>query len=253
MLKLIFNADDLGYSQGINEGILRAQQQGVVTNTTILMNRPATAAALQMAKRGEVTGVGVHLCLTSGQALTDREEIPDLVDSQGSFLGRDIAAKGVPPKEQVKIELEKQIRTAKESGLAITHLDSHHHIHHNPSILPVVAELALEYQLPVRSVTREMREFFRDRGVVTSDLFIGSFFEKNATLDALIVILREAKENLKAGVIEIMTHPAVLDDYLLANSSYTYDREKELSVLTDKKLVAEIDRLGCQLTSYEEI
>jgi predicted glycoside hydrolase/deacetylase ChbG (UPF0249 family) len=42
----IVNADDLGLTEGVTEGILRAHRLGIVTSATVLANMPASETAL---------------------------------------------------------------------------------------------------------------------------------------------------------------------------------------------------------------
>ncbi|MGH9864633.1 MAG: ChbG/HpnK family deacetylase, partial [Candidatus Acidiferrales bacterium] len=38
MKRLIVNADDFGYTRGVNAGIVRAFREGIVTSTTLMAN-----------------------------------------------------------------------------------------------------------------------------------------------------------------------------------------------------------------------
>ena len=68
--RLIVNADDFGFSPGVTEGILRAHRQGIVTSTTIAANMPAAAAAAGRLAEARDLGVGVHLNVCQGPALS---------------------------------------------------------------------------------------------------------------------------------------------------------------------------------------
>ena len=57
----IINADDFGLSPGVNEGIIKAHQDGILTSATILANMPAFEDAVQLAKSYPSLGVGLHL------------------------------------------------------------------------------------------------------------------------------------------------------------------------------------------------
>src|ERR1700691_3292444 len=83
MKQLILNADDFGYTRGINEGIIRAHRDGVLTSATLMANGAAFDDAVERAKANPTLGVGCHLVLTGGFAVAPREEIPSLADSGG--------------------------------------------------------------------------------------------------------------------------------------------------------------------------
>ena len=42
---LIVNADDFGCTEGVNRGIAEAHVRGIVTSTSLMVNRPAAAEA----------------------------------------------------------------------------------------------------------------------------------------------------------------------------------------------------------------
>jgi len=279
LLKLIVNGDDLGYSPGVNQGIIRAMEQGIVTSTTLLMNRQFTKEAIDEIKAGRVAKVGIHLCLTSGRPLSEPGLIPELVDREGCFLGRDYMLQANLSPHQVERELRTQLVKALAAGIRVTHLDSHHHVHQNRWVLEVMVKLAREYALPIRSVNPGMAKYVHEQGIITPTGFIGDFYGGGVSSKNLIRLLQEAREKFakqeelqekksaeikgmaskKVGlaardmVIELMVHPAYMDEYLLANSNYTHDRERELRVLMDGELAVEIDRMGYKLISYGDI
>jgi predicted glycoside hydrolase/deacetylase ChbG (UPF0249 family) len=274
--KLIVNGDDFGYSSGVNRGIIKAIEQGIVTSTTLLMNSEATQEAINHIKAGRVADVGVHLCLTSGRPLTKPGLVPALVDRKGCFPGRDYLLDVTLPANQIERELRAQLEKALAVGIRVTHLDSHHHIHQNKSVLEVMVKLAQEYALPIRSVNPGMVKYLTEQGIITPTGFIGDFYGADVSAEKLLSLLRETGEKVtkmqglkdksyadiketainrgdrfaRDVVIELMVHPACVDEYLLVNSSYTYEREKELAVLTDRELFKEIDKMGYELISY---
>src|SRR2546422_2369516 len=87
MKRLIVNADDFGWSEGVNRGIVDAYRNGIVTRTTVLANGAAFDGAAQLARQERRLGVGVHLNLSDGAPLLPRWEVPSLVNEQGQFSG----------------------------------------------------------------------------------------------------------------------------------------------------------------------
>src|SRR5246127_5926014 len=63
---LIVNADDLGWTEGVNRGILEAFHNGIVTSTSLLANGAAFAGGMEAARSAPGLGVGVHLNLSDG-------------------------------------------------------------------------------------------------------------------------------------------------------------------------------------------
>ncbi len=83
MKDLILNADDFGYTKGINEGIIRAHRDGILTSTTLMANGPAFDDAVERAKENPKLGIGCHLVLTGGYSVAPRDDIPSLADKEG--------------------------------------------------------------------------------------------------------------------------------------------------------------------------
>ena len=72
MKELILNADDFGLTEGVNEGIIRAHREGVLTSTTLMANAPAFDDAVQRARANRELGVGCHLVLAGGPPVAAR-------------------------------------------------------------------------------------------------------------------------------------------------------------------------------------
>ncbi len=251
MLGLIVNADDLGYCPGVNKGIALGFQKGIVTSTTLLVNRIGSNEAIGRIKSGQIPAVGLHLCLTSSMPISPKEKIPSLVDQRGYFKTREWIVSSQLPVGEISLELKSQIEQVLSQSISISHLDCHHHIFENQQVLEAVAKLALEYKLPVRSISQEMGQYLRERCIATPDYFIGSFYGQRATQEHLLAELDKAKGQLKgSGIVELMVHPGIVDHYLLANSSYTGERQQELELLTSESIKSSILDRGFQLTNF---
>ena len=87
MKNLIVNADDLGWTDGVNRGILEAFHHGIVTSTSLLANGAAFAGGVEAARLAPGLGVGVHLNLSDGPPVAERETITSLLNDDGEFAG----------------------------------------------------------------------------------------------------------------------------------------------------------------------
>ncbi len=61
MRRAIINADDFGLCRGVNEGIIKAHREGVLTSATLMANMPGFDHAVGLAKDNPGLGVGIHL------------------------------------------------------------------------------------------------------------------------------------------------------------------------------------------------
>lgn len=276
--QLIVNADDYGRTAGVVEGILRAHQQGIVTSTTAMMNMPGIEEALRHAQSYPKLGLGVHLVFSAWRPLLPPEQIPSLVDDDGSFLGqKDVWARPEAiRRDELRAELTAQIeRFQALTGHLPDHLDCHHFVHSHPLFFAIYVELASQWNLPIRapfppeetlsqaaatvpliegSPPSEVRDMMRqDKGLMRAsgvrhpDHWVGTFFgEEAVTLENLLAIL----ENLSEGTTELMCHPGLADEQLLAESTYGRPREKELELLCHPCVREKLDELGIELVNF---
>ncbi len=247
MKKLIINADDFGLADGCNRGIIDAMKNGIVTSTTVMINMPKAVEAIDLAKKVGIKEMGVHLTLTCGKPLLSKEEVPSLVDENGRFYRRVAKLLPLVNLEEVEKELRAQIDEFLKTGLKLTHLDSHHHVHMYDGIKEIVSKLAKEYCVSVRHPDEKTKEYLSKLGIRTTDFFSMNFYGKDATLENLKRIIKQFPE----GTIEIMTHPAYVDEKLKNISSYNVNRAKELEILTSVEIKEWIEKEGIKLINFD--
>ncbi|MFZ4451478.1 carbohydrate deacetylase [Salibacterium aidingense] len=246
MKQLIINADDFGYSRGVNHGIIDAYTSGVLTSTTLMTNMPGAAHAYALAAEHPGLGVGIHLTLTCGRPLVSGHQT--IVEEEGTFrtLSYYSGHYHIDEKE-VYEEWKAQIDAAVQHGITPTHLDSHHHIHSYPGLTEVYTSLAALYQLPVRTPfpegKPEDRHFFFE--ATTTDHFEPNIETLKGDIEEMFV---------EAEMVELMTHPAYLDKPLIKGSSFLFPRADELALLTDPQIVRKLqDFPDLKLINYREL
>ncbi len=275
---LIVNADDLGLSEGVNQGILKAHQQGIVTSTTAMVNMPDALAGIRVIqKQAPKMGIGLHINLTYGEPILAASQVPSLVQVDGRFVA--VQCGLLSPRrwrfEDVEAEVRAQFeRFVQLAGKLPDHLDSHQMIDSLSLVCrKVVIQLATEHSLPIRKngqplidkLQQEVVNTGQIGKVVAPSLFklwpklkcartldpptiqpdsieIG-FFRKNASLENLLRILGQ----LPNGTTEIVCHPGYL-----GRKEDTYRmRETELAVLTDRKVHQKVEDANITLTSFD--
>jgi hopanoid biosynthesis associated protein HpnK len=276
--RLIVHGDDFGLSEAVNEGIVDAHRRGILTSTSLMANGAAFEHAVTLAKRCPTLDVGVHLTLTEERPVALQAALPELVDESGRFpphLLRLAAlhARGKIPLDAVRVELDAQIRRAREAGLPISHLDGHQHVHVLPGIASIVAELARAHGIaavryPVERVRGYMLRRFRGlrrlaeqlalgaagrrsplRRLKRSDEFAGFYFGGRLTEPNLLTLLTA----LPAGrTVELMCHPGNPD----AGGRYDhwrYSWPAERDALVSGEVRSLLDRRGVRLISYRDL
>jgi chitin disaccharide deacetylase len=144
---LIINADDLGYTRGINRVIAHCHRQGVVTSATLMANGNAFEDALTTIQDLPGLGVGVHLVLTELKPVSAPHLLPGLVSRHGNLPATPVALfravlTGTVSPRLLETEMERQVMKVIDRGVAITHLDTHKHVHVLPPILEAVLQVA---------------------------------------------------------------------------------------------------------------
>ena len=219
---LIINADDFGYAQGVNRGIVSAHEHGVVLSTSLMVDMPSAAEAAALARQHPNLGVGLHFAVTD-------EDGPTCDLSDVTALEK---------------ELHRQYQCCCDLlGHPPTHLDSHHHVHLRQEITPVFLAWAKAHHLPLRSLGPAQY----------NGGFYGQWYDEEwrphpvpelISVDNLAQLLRSLPE----GVTELACHPGYTSPDL--DSSYAAERESELTTLLDRRVPTLIRELGIILTNF---
>lgn len=243
---LIVNADDFGLTRGVSRGILDAHAKGIVTSTTLIVNRPIEPALIDELKASGL-GVGLHMNLTLGAPVASATRVASLVDAEGKFIRDAREAAKRANRDEARIELGTQIDVFRKIvGEFPTHLDTHHHIGRHEPILELVLEFARAIKVPVRSQDDQVRAAARRLRLRTPDHFMGESGPEPCWSPERVL---EHLAALPGGVTELMTHPGYFDEDL-AYSRYGPQRETELAGLTDTRAREAVTREGIRLAHF---
>lgn len=227
---LIVNADDFGMSEGVNRGIVRTYEHGIVTSTSLMVRRPAAAQAAAYVLENPGLSAGLHVELGDWEfADGEWKATLELVDTD------DRAA--------VATEVERQLEAFRSLvGRDPTHLDSHQHVHRNEPVASVAIEAGRALGVPVRHFHPRVR-YAGDFYGQSSD---GSPLPEAIHVEALLDVL----VNLEAGVTELGCHPGEAVDL---QSSYRDEREQEVETLCDPQVRATLVAQGIVLRSFANV
>lgn len=146
MTNLIINADDFGMSREVNEGIETGIKRGIIRNVSVIANMPYFSDAVSFLKKHPEVSVGLHFNITEGQPVLPPNEVDTLIKEDGSFFYWTSLIPRLVVRnaklEQIKKELFAQFAKLKSTGLPITHIDSHHHIHIYPHVFTFFTKFA---------------------------------------------------------------------------------------------------------------
>lgn len=160
MRRLIINADDFGRSRSINEAVLRAHREGVLTTASLMVNEPDCAEAVALAREHPKLGVGLHLALLCGRSALPHEKIPGLVNEGNEFSDNPVGVGfryfingGL--REQLRAEIREQFARFRATGLPLDHVNGHLHLHLHPTVFGLLMEEAERFGIRHLRLTRE--------------------------------------------------------------------------------------------------
>jgi len=276
MRRLIVNADDLGLSKSINEGIARAFRDGIVTYMSVIPTGDAFDDAAQVVNDLALKEIGAHLALTETAPLSDRSSVRTLTATGGRFFrgyGRFFPRYllGMIDKGQIYAELKAQMDALRALNIPVTNLSSHEHVHIIPGILSLFMQLAREYKIPSIRLPCEDAHHPRSihgryRSLVLS-LFVGrmasalpaaefyrpehflGFIDSGCLTEKRLI---EMVSGLHDGTTELVCHPGFLSPGVLDAYPWHKGCEEELFALTSPRVRRALDAKGVKLIGYRE-
>jgi chitin disaccharide deacetylase len=277
-LNLIVHADDFGISESVNQGIVEANLGGILTSASIMANGGAFEHAVQLAQMHPSLDVGIHLTLVEEKPILAPETIPSLCAGTGCFHAHAINFteryfQGRIDLDDVRKELDAQISKVLATGLSISHLDSHQHLHMLPGILKITLELARKYgiarlRFPNEAIRGYMLRKPGGLGRVAQlavlnafcalgknkipnrpDHFVGFYHGGALNLPNLLEIISHLPAS---GVCELMCHPGH-DDPSSARAHWGYRWPDELAALVDLDVAAALRARSVKLISYRDM
>jgi len=158
--RLVVNADDFGRSTSINQAVIRAHREGILTSASLMVNETGFEEAVRLARENPRLGVGLHLTLLCGHATLSPEQIPGLVDGGGSFTNSPSGA-GFryffrrSLRAALRKEIHAQFEKFRQTGLRLDHLNGHLHLHLHPTIFGILMEDASVLGIERMRLTRD--------------------------------------------------------------------------------------------------
>ena len=269
--RLIVNADDFGRSHSINEAVIRAHREGILTTASLMVNEPACAEAVALAKENPKLGVGLHLTLLQGHSTLPPEKIPELVNSRGEFSNSPVGA-GMSYffrcnlRKQLRAEIHAQFEKFRATGLPLDHVNGHLHLHLHPTIFKILMEDAEKLGIRHLRLTRDClarsrrmanaRWFYRashaaiyewlssrargplrQHGIKHAQITFGLLQDSRVDEEYILKLLPE----LPPGYSELYSHPS-LDEF-----------KHEFDALVSPRVMGLVKKLGIELIRYQDL
>ena len=271
MNRLIVNADDFGLSPSVNQAVIRAHREGILTTASLMTGEAGFDEAVRLARENPKLGVGLHLVLLHGHAVLPPDKIPGLVNSHGEFSNSPV---GVGMKyfflpglrEQLHAEIHAQFEKFRSTGLPLDHVNGHLHLHLHPAIFKILMEdsekLGIRHLRLTRdclarsramsnghlfykvshaaifeSLSRRARGPLRQKNIRHAQITFGLLQDSRVNEDYLLKLLPE----LPPGDSELYSHPS-LDKF-----------KHEFDALISPRVREQIQKLGIQLIRYQDL
>lgn len=269
--RLIVNADDFGRSRSINEAVIRAHREGILTTASLMVNEPDCAEAVALAKENPRLGVGLHLALLCGRSALPHERIPGLTDVRGHFSDNPVAVGARyffqrSLRTQLRAEIHEQFARFRATGLTLDHVDGHLHLHLHPVVFDILMadaetlgirhmrltrdSLALSRQCTqgrwlyrlshaflYRWLSARARPAFARHRLRHAQLVVGLLQDSHVDEAFTLKVL----PRLPAGDSELYSHPS-LDKF-----------KHEFEALVSPRVKAMVTREGIQLIRYQDL
>ncbi|HZV87666.1 MAG TPA: ChbG/HpnK family deacetylase [Candidatus Binatus sp.] len=287
MRSLIVNADDLGWTEGVNRGIAEAHRNGIVTSASLLANGAAFESGVELAQTTPGLGIGVHLNLSDGEPVAQRELVTTLLNDRGELEGKPeslllrLARRSVLL-EEVEREWDAQIQKVRDFGVEPTHLDGHRHVQMLPGLFEIALRLAKRHGIAAIRISHEesslraalsagakqkgaivMRQGVQARGlkllapdareqaeragIAAADYFCGIAQTGELTREGVMRLV----EILPEGTTELMCHPGYADAELAKSATRLQaSRQAEVEILTDTGIRNLVASQGIRLVDY---
>jgi chitin disaccharide deacetylase len=269
--RLVVNADDFGLSHSVNEAVIRAHHEGILTTASLMVNESGFDEAVKLAQENPKLGVGLHLTLLHGHSALSHNKIPGLVNPQGEFSNSPV---GVGMKyyfdsglvEPLRAEIHAQFGKFRSSGLVLDHVNGHLHLHLHPVIFKILMDDSEKLGIRHLRFTRDClarsrrmsrgyhfyrishaaifewlssrtRETLRQRNIRHAQITFGLLQDGRVDEDYVLKLLPE----LPPGDSELYSHPS-LDKF-----------KHEFNALVSPRVREQVKKLGIQLICYQDL
>ena len=280
-IRLIVNADDFGASQQVNEAVIRAHREGVLTSCSLMVTGEAFEQAVAMAKEHPSLAVGLHLVVVMGRSVLPPAVIPNLVDEHGYFSNNPLSTGlkyyfSKPAQAELEKELTAQFERFHRTQLPFSHIDGHLHMHAHPVVFKLAMKLGRQFKVQRMRVPQEelglalrfsaehffrktlhalffrclsghMKRRLREKQFLFSDRVYGTLQTGELNLQYLLFLLK----NLNSESNEIHCHPAIFQTTSLNVRQQC--QAAEFEALTDPKVREFLNTSIIQLTNYFEL
>lgn len=278
-LQILVNADDFGRHVLINSAVAKCVERGCLRSATLMPGGKAFDDAVDVAKAHPELGVGIHLTMVNGFPVCDPKDIPSLVTEEGvfyddytifvkRFLKRQICL------DDVRRELMAQAEKMGKTGLSLTHVDSHQHMHVLPGIFDIALDAAESLHLDAVRIPRSplFTGFSGSIGQLIGRTGLAALADmaglrakhrRFRTPDHFAGIVageavheghfRHIIDHLKPGTTEVMMHPGIDNRILQKDTLWDHDFEAEYHAITSPAILQRLKEKQVKVVNFGDL
>ncbi|MBN2157488.1 MAG: polysaccharide deacetylase family protein [Candidatus Lokiarchaeota archaeon] len=272
---VILHIDDIGSSHSSNVASFECLDYRIASCGSIIVPAPWFLEAVAFYKKFPKYDMGVHLTLTCEynlyrwRALSSVDPCTGLLDSEGCLWRTTEEAITNVTTIAAETELRKQIQTALDNGIDVTHIDTHMGTVMDPKFLPIYLKLAREFKIPA-FLPKVTRPLLLERGFGKSADFVLEMFQKLETsgvpmLDHIIIDTGGGYEDktayyykliseIEAGLTHLLFHAAKISPELCAIDADSAEwRNQDYEAFINPRLKECIKDNDIKIIGYREI
>lgn len=277
MKKVIIVADDFGFSEGVNKGIVECWGKGVISAASLGVNFPSSSKAIDLAKDKKMT-IGFHLNLTQGRPVLVGNKVKSLIDKKGNFLGKEklllSALLGRINSLELESEIKAQIDKFKEADLSPIFANSHQNVHLFPRVFDIFLNQVTNAGIklirnPIDAGLSDGRSFLvkphrkillyifgklaqkklRNKKIIFPDVGYSFTLRRQFDLKDFVSYLKQ----LKGRFTEISFHPGYYEKHVLLKTYLTKQREDELQFLLQNDFKSAFKKADIQIANFNDL
>jgi len=257
----------------MTDGALAAHDHGIVTACSVVAGGRDLVRAVELLRQRPALEAGLHLVLAGGPLVSRSGDVPSLlaagtpISGYRAFLARSVT--GRVHMNDIEREIRAQVARLRATGLRLTHLNGHQHLHVLPGVIEIVARVAREVgigyvRIPEERVlpstpraaqiwslgllARRARRILHTAGVATNDRAIGILDAGHLSSSRLQAGLRGAH-----GLTEVVAHPGAGNAAIALEHAWGYDWDGEREALSDGRLRSALAAGGTGLARPSEV
>jgi predicted glycoside hydrolase/deacetylase ChbG (UPF0249 family) len=251
--QLLIRCDDVGMSHAVNLAVRELLKTGLPFSVSVMVPCPWFLEAVEILRANPQIGVGLHLTLNSEWSVykwgpvAGASVVPSLVDDRGYFFASEAEfAAAAPQLDEVRLELEAQIRRALAAGLRVDYLDYHMLTAvSTPELRAVVEELAEKYGFGLSRYFGETSvSLWADPPGSKLESLLGHVGKIEPGLSLLVIHLGMETPEMSA-MVDLNNED---DPYRVA-----VHRQAELDAVTSPAFRQALTKAGIELASYREV